>query len=94
MVIEKESRVELSYPIETNELIVYGQAVGKFECAGRIWNDKGGLIEGRIAAHSVVVERGGVLVAESSVRPMLKEDSVKTEEAFDTLVDGEHPLPA
>ena len=94
MVIEKESRVELSYPIETNELIVYGQAVGNFECAGRIWIDKGGLIEGRIAAHSVVVERGGVLVAESSVRPMLKEDSVKTEEAFDTLVDGEHPLPA
>ena len=94
MVIEKESRAELSYPIETNELIVYGQAAGNFECAGSIWIDKGGLIEGRIAAHSVDVERGGVLVAESSVRPMLKEDSVKTEETFDTLVDGEHPLPA
>ena len=33
--------------------IVHGQAAGNFECAGRIWIDKGGLIEGRIAAHSV-----------------------------------------
>jgi cytoskeletal protein CcmA (bactofilin family) len=94
MIIEKESDVELSYPIETDELVVYGQAVGNFECAGRIWIDKGGLIEGRIAAHSVVVERGGVLLAESSVRPTLKEASLKEEETFDIIVDGEHPLPA
>jgi cytoskeletal protein CcmA (bactofilin family) len=94
MIIEKESDVELSYPIETDELVVYGQAVGNFECAGRIWIDKGGLIEGRIAAHSVVVERGGVLLAESSVRPTLKEASLKEEETFDIVVDGEHPLPA
>ncbi len=94
MIIEKESRAELSYPVETNELIVYGQAAGNFECAGRIWIDKGGLIEGRIAAHSVVVEDGGVLLAESSVRPTLKEDALKDEDAFDALVDGEHPLPA
>ena len=86
--------MELSYPIETNELIVYGQAVGNFECAGRIWIDKGGLIEGRIAAHSVDVERGGVLVAESSVRPTVKEDSVTHDDALDVLVDGDHPLPA
>jgi cytoskeletal protein CcmA (bactofilin family) len=93
MIIEKESHVELSYPIETNELVVYGQAVGNFECAGRIWIDKGAVIEGRIAAHSVVVERGGVLLAESSVRPTLKEDSMKQEDTFDVLVDGEHPFP-
>ena len=30
MVIEKESRVELSYPIETNELIVVRPGSGKF----------------------------------------------------------------
>ena len=86
--------MELSYPIETDELVVYGQAVGNFECAGRIWIDKGGLIEGRIAARSVVVERGGVLLAESSVGPTPKGDSVKEEDTFDVLADGEHPLPA
>jgi cytoskeletal protein CcmA (bactofilin family) len=94
IIIEKESRVELSYPIETNELIVYGQAAGNFECAGRIWIDKGGSIEGRIAAHSVIVERGGVLLAESSVRPTLKEDSLTHEDTVDVLVDNEHPLLA
>lgn len=94
MIIEKESRVELSYPIESDELVVHGRAVGNFECAGRIWIDKGGLIEGRIAAHSVVVERGGVLLAESSVRPRLKEASVRQEDTLDTLIDGEQPLPA
>ena len=94
MVIEKESRVELSYPIETDELVVYGQATGYFDCAGRIWIDKGGLIQGRIAARSVVVERGGVLVADSSVQPTLKEDSRQHEDAFDVLVDSGHPLPA
>jgi cytoskeletal protein CcmA (bactofilin family) len=94
MVIEKESRVEFSYPIETDELIVYGQAAGNFECAGRIWIDKGGSVEGRIAAHSVIVEDGGVLRAESSVRPKLTEDSMINEETVDVLVDEEHPLPA
>ena len=94
MVIEKESRVELSYPIETDELVVYGQATGYFDCAGRIWIDKGGLIQGRIAARSVIVEPGGALVAESSVQPTLKEDSFQHEDAFDVLVEGEHPLPA
>jgi cytoskeletal protein CcmA (bactofilin family) len=93
IIIEKESRAELSYPIETNELIVYGQAAGNFECAGRIWIDKGGCIEGRIAAHSVIVERGGVLLAESSVRPTLKE-VLTHEDTVDVLVDNEHPLLA
>ena len=86
--------MELSYPTETDELIVYGQAAGNFECAGRIWIDKGGSVEGRIAAHSVVVELGGVLFADSSVRPKLKEDALTHEETVDVLVDDEHPLPA
>jgi cytoskeletal protein CcmA (bactofilin family) len=94
MIIEKESDVELSYPIETDALVVHGQAVGNFECAGRIWIDRGGLIEGRIAAHSVVVEPGGVLLAQSSIRPALKEASPKQEDTFDVLIEGEHPLPA
>jgi cytoskeletal protein CcmA (bactofilin family) len=94
IVIEKESRVELSYPTETDELIVYGRAAGNFECAGRIWIDKGGSVEGRIAAHSVIVELGGVLFADSSVRPKLKEDALTNEDTLDVLVDDEHPLPA
>ena len=94
IVIEKESHVEFSYPIETNELIVHGQAAGNFECAGRIWIDKGGSVEGRIAAHSVSVERGGVLRAESTVRPTLQEEPSTDEDTADVLVDDEHPLPA
>jgi cytoskeletal protein CcmA (bactofilin family) len=94
MIIERESRVELSYPIETNELIVYGRAAGNFECAGRIWIDKGGLIDGRIAARSVVVEHGGTLRAESLVRPTLPKESVEEEDEFSGLAGREHPLPA
>ncbi len=94
IVIEKEARVEFSCPIKTNELTVYGQAVGNFSCAGRIWIDKGALIEGRIAAHSVIVERGGTLLAESSVHPTLKEELVEEEDEPDAVVDGEHPLLA
>jgi cytoskeletal protein CcmA (bactofilin family) len=93
IVIEREARVEISCPITTNELTVYGQAAGNFICGGRIWIDKGALIEGRIAAHSVIVERGGTLLAESSVHPALKEEPVEEDE-LDAVVDGGHPLPA
>jgi cytoskeletal protein CcmA (bactofilin family) len=86
--------VELSYPIKTNDLTVYGEAVGNFECAGRIWIDKGGLVEGRIAAHSVIVERGGTLLAESSIQPKPKEGPIEQEDDLDTLIPQEPPLPA
>jgi cytoskeletal protein CcmA (bactofilin family) len=94
IVIEKGVRVELSCPIKTNDLTVYGEAVGNFECAGRIWIDKGGLVEGRIAAHSVIVERGGTLLAESSIQPKPKEGPIEPEDDLDTLIRREPPLPA
>ena len=93
IVIEKEARVELSYPIKTGELVVYGQVAGSFECTGRIWIDKSGLLEGRIAAQSVVVERGGTLLAQSSVRPAHRHEPVDEEE-LDVVIDRAHPLPA
>lgn len=94
IVIEKETRIEFSYPIKANELVVHGQAGGNFACAGRIWIDKGALIEGRIAAQSVVVERGGTLLAESSVRPVLNDEPGEEEDEFGPAIGGEHPLPA
>jgi cytoskeletal protein CcmA (bactofilin family)/Zn finger protein HypA/HybF involved in hydrogenase expression len=94
IIIEKEARIELSYPIKTGELTVYGQTAGNFECSGRIWIDKGGLVEGRIAARSVVVESGGTLLAESSVQPVHKEEPVEREEEFNVSIDAKHPLPA
>jgi cytoskeletal protein CcmA (bactofilin family) len=94
IVIEKDARVELSCPIKAGDLTVYGQAAGNFECTGRIWIDKGGLIEGRVAARSVVVERGGTLLAESSIRPVPREEPVEGGAEFDVLIEGEHPLPA
>jgi cytoskeletal protein CcmA (bactofilin family) len=94
IIIEKEARVELSYPIRTRDLTVYGQAAGNFECTGHLWIDKDALLEGRIAARSVVVERGGTLLAESSIQPVHKQDPVGPEDELDTLIEGEHPLPS
>lgn len=94
IVIEKEAQVELSRPIKTGDLTVYGQAAGNFRCSGRIWIDKGGLLEGRVAARSVVVERGGTLLAECSIRPVHKQEPTENEAEFDALIEGDHPLPA
>jgi len=94
IIIESEARVELSYPIKTGDLTVYGQAAGNFECTGSIWIDKGGLIEGRIAARSVIVERGGTLLAESSIRPVRKQEPVEHQDEFDAFFAGVYPLPA
>ncbi|HEY5744268.1 MAG TPA: polymer-forming cytoskeletal protein, partial [Terrimicrobiaceae bacterium] len=93
IVIDKDARVELSYPINTGDLIVYGQTAGNFRCSGRIWIDKGGLLEGRVAGRSVVVEHGGTLLAESSIRPVVKEDPIEGEAGLDDLIEGERPLP-
>jgi cytoskeletal protein CcmA (bactofilin family) len=94
IVIEKEARVELSYPIKTGELVVYGQVAGSFECTGRIWIDKSDSFEGRIAAQSVVVERGGTLLAQSCVRPAHSHEAVDDEDELDVVIDRAHPLPA
>ena len=94
ILIEKEARVELSFPIKTHELTVYGQAAGNFECTGHILIDKGGLIEGRIAARSVMVERGGTLLAETFVQRPSQEEPVPPADEADIILNGEHSLPA
>ena len=93
IIIEHQARVELIYPITARDLTVHGQAAGNFDCAGRIWIASGGLIEGRISASSVIVEDGGTLLAESSIRPMRSQRLVQPEEEFDFIPAG-YPLPA
>lgn len=69
IVIERRARLEFTSPVRAGNLTVHGQAGGTFECGGEILITKGGLIEGRIVAKSVIVEDGGILLAESTVRP-------------------------
>ena len=95
VIIERQARLELTCPIRTGELTVHGQAAGNFECAGSIWIARGGLIEGRISASSVIVECGGTLLAETSIHPALSRRLVQHEDEFDSfLIPADNPLPA
>ncbi|HEY5706284.1 MAG TPA: polymer-forming cytoskeletal protein [Terrimicrobiaceae bacterium] len=94
IIIDNEAHLELTCPIRAVDLTVQGQAAGAFECAGSVWITRSGSIEGRISASAVIVERGGTLLAESSIRPMRDQKSVDQEDDFDVLIAVEHPLPA
>jgi cytoskeletal protein CcmA (bactofilin family)/predicted RNA-binding Zn-ribbon protein involved in translation (DUF1610 family) len=95
VVIERHARLELTCPIKTGDLTVHGQAAGYFECAGSMWIARGGLIEGCISASSVIVERGGTLLAETSIRPARSRKPVQYEDESDSFfISAEHPLPA
>jgi cytoskeletal protein CcmA (bactofilin family)/DNA-directed RNA polymerase subunit RPC12/RpoP len=94
IVIEYQARLELIYPVRTGDLTVHGQAAGNFECTGSIWIARGGLIEGRISASSVIVEPGGTLLAESSVRPVRNKEPVEHEDEAGFFTSAGHPLPA
>ncbi len=69
VVIEKDARVEILYAIQTSDLVVHGQLAATIECAGRVHIARKGLLEGKIYASSVAVDRGGTLNAESVVQP-------------------------
>ena len=75
IVIEKGAKIEFAHPVETGTLEVHGAAVGRFECAGPVRIGKGGLLEGRFHARSIVVDNGGSLLAESSVDSVLLPDA-------------------
>ncbi len=70
IVIEKGTEVELIHTVKTIDLVVYGRARGNFECDGGVLIAKRGVLEGRLVARSVVVERGGILLAESAIQPV------------------------
>ena len=95
VIIEETARLELTCPIRARDLTVRGEAAGNFECAGSIWIARGGLIEGRVSASSVIVESGGTLLAEISTRPARSRRPVQLEEDFDSsLIPALYPLPA
>lgn len=71
VVIEKGAHVELIRPVKTVDLQIFGRAAGHFACTGKVRIAKGGLLEGRLTAKSVAVERGGNLLAESSIQPKI-----------------------
>jgi len=69
IVIDKDARVEILYALQTSDLLIYGQLAASIECAGRVHIARKGLLEGRLYASSVAVDRGGTLSAESVVQP-------------------------
>ncbi|HRJ71891.1 MAG TPA: polymer-forming cytoskeletal protein [Terrimicrobiaceae bacterium] len=83
--IEKAARLEITHPVKTSELIVYGHAAGYFECAGKVRIAKGGQLEGRLIARSVTVDRGGNLLAESSIQPRLAPEPLAPPRGLDGL---------
>ncbi len=70
--IEKNSQVELAHLLETNTLVILGRAVGRIRCNGNVTIKRTGRLEGILEARSVTVERGGVLLGQSSIHPFGK----------------------
>lgn len=75
LIIERQARVELAQPVRVVNLLVRGRVLGDFTCTGHVRITRHGVLEGRLTAHAVVVDRGGVLWAESSIRPPQRSDS-------------------
>lgn len=75
LVIEKKSRVELAQPVRVVDLLVQGHVLGNFTCTGKVHITKRGSLEGRLTAHAVTVDRGGVLLTENSIRPPHENES-------------------
>lgn len=63
--VEKGAMVEIPYPVETGELIVRGCLTAIVHCHGKVHVLRGGSIEGKVRAKALLVERGGLFVAES-----------------------------
>lgn len=68
VVIEKGADIEFMYPVSADELIVHGKARGQIDCSGTVRIYRRGLLEGKLSARSIVVDRGGVLLAETSIK--------------------------
>lgn len=73
LVIEKPARADLVFPMQCREAVVHGQLFGTLNCAGKVRIGKGGVFQGRLNAQAVIVDRGGTLLAESSVQPPPRE---------------------
>jgi len=75
LIIEKNSRVELAQPTRVVDLLVQGSVLGNFTCTGKVHVTKRGMLEGRLTAHAVTVDRGGVLLTENTIRPRHEDGS-------------------
>jgi cytoskeletal protein CcmA (bactofilin family)/ribosomal protein S27E len=71
VIVEKGAQVDFLHPVECRRLEVFGGASGRFECSGAVQIGRGGQLEGRFRARSIVVDQGGALLAQSSVESVL-----------------------
>ncbi|CAN5813637.1 hypothetical protein BH09VER1_BH09VER1_33410 [soil metagenome] len=74
LIIGKGAHVDLTYPTLTKKLTVYGHTTGDFTCEGSIRILKGGCLEGNVSARSVIVERGGILMADSVIQAAVEDE--------------------
>jgi len=93
IIIEKGADLDLIHPVKTDGLTVNGRASGNFECDGQVRVARRGILEGRIVARSIVVERGGILRAESSIQPLHPKDAPQVAGENATAFTSS-PLPA
>jgi len=73
VIVDKGSRLEISYPLRARELVVYGSVKGSFACTGNVRVLKGGTLEGVLSSPAITVEKGGTLLADSTVQPPARE---------------------
>jgi cytoskeletal protein CcmA (bactofilin family) len=76
LVVDKHSRIEISSPVTVGELVVYGAVKGQFLCSSKVRVLKGGTLEGTLVTPAVTVERGGTLLADSTIQPPKRPDPV------------------
>lgn len=69
LVIEKNAQIDFLYEVHATHVEVHGKVSGTFLCGGGAHVHKHGRLSGRLKARSVIVDRGGELIAESEVLP-------------------------
>lgn len=91
LVITRQAQVDLLQLVKATDLVVHGRARGNFSCTGRVTISKRGVLEGRLTARSVVVERGGCLLADSAIQPVHQPETTGVRESSPPQLN---PLPA
>ncbi len=74
LVVEKSARLEFTQLVQVVDMKILGHASGDFACEGAVHIAKGGVLEGRLRARAVTVEKGGILLASSAIEPLAAED--------------------
>ncbi len=86
--IHKRCRTEFVRPIRAHSIEINGHLSANVYCTGAVKINKGGILEGKLYAKSIVVEKGGIFSGELSIG----QKDPQTEEAEQQSLFGEETL--